>query len=416
MLAKLASVLGFRHLFEWIAGWRRPSPIAAPVRNEATVKTVAPPAKRLRRSSVGEIDGGPKETLAELLENLETTFKWVRTPAMKGSWIRHDDIIGLRKLGVHVPHPWLLEWNDDEATLAVDTTKPMSALMSVSLCASDRLVNLARKVPGKENQVWPDAMFAIKARKLPPYVAARPGVPYQFGFGYRFISDKMFWGAAWIVIDPKTGALHVCDELVNVQNVVPLRSPVARRNAHGSSARFSTRAWRHARMLDADYENPSVDNNRIIVKNYFRALHSWWAGRDERWSVAVYRGGERVTFGIEPANTKTYFASRDKSIKTPSGKTRKIIHFVEEHERTVNGRTVTVKAHVRGLREFDWMGFRCVVTAPRLTGRTAAFFELAPEELDDDVELPKGYMSMGKLGLVLARAEDDDIRARRKSA
>lgn len=106
-------------------------------------------------------------------------------------------------------------------------------------------------------------------------------------------------------------------------------------------------------------------------------------------------------FSIAPEHTSAYFADRD-TVVSVDGKPKKIIHFVRSHVR-VNGSEV--KAHVRGLREFDWKGYHCAVTAPNLNGAIYTGAALTPVEIDED-DPTEGYLSTLELADLLATMED----------
>jgi hypothetical protein len=64
-----------------------------------------------------------------------------------------------------------------------------------------------------------------------------------------------------------------------------------------------------------------------------------------------------------------------------------------------------VKAHVRGLREFDWKGYRCVVTAPEFKGVIATTVNIDP--VDPEADDTKGeFISTLELARILADIED----------
>lgn len=366
-------------------------PLVEPIER---VEAVTPEREKKRRI---KRDTTRRETLAELLDGLEGTFAAVKMQTMPDSWLNRDSITALRKLGVHVPHPWRLEWTED-MDIRVDVSKPMPAMMSISAATSGWL-------PDEKLGVPPEVMFAIRQTKLPWHVSQEPGVPYTFGCAFR-VAGKLLWVNMWMTVDPKTGELRLCDELQNKTVVVPMRRPSSR-GEHGRTATYTTRGWRHAAFLDSD--NATVHARAIGAKNLFRGLFDWWSKRDERWTVVVKKAGDRVTFGIDKELTSTYFADRDKSIKV-NGKAKKIIHFVREHQRDTGEKVVTVKEHVRGLREFDWKGFHCIVTAPKLTGRTSSGFDVPGVEQEDDGPMPVGVVSASKVGKMLADMEERDMR------
>ena len=82
------------------------------------------------------------EDLSQLLENLDITFESIKLPSIKESWLDRDSIIGLKKLGVHIPNPWEIEWTDDSSQIFLDVTKPLPAIMCVALPFKEEKENM----------------------------------------------------------------------------------------------------------------------------------------------------------------------------------------------------------------------------------------------------------------------------------
>jgi len=131
-------------------------------------------------------------------------------------------------------------------------------------------------------------------------------------------------------------------------------------------------------------------------------MHEWWSARDNRWNVVVKKSGERITFGVDNSQTPFYFKDRDKSIKTVNGQTKKIVHYVKEHERRVNKKIIVIKEHIRGLQEFDWSGYNCQVISPKFQSKTSASFTLGG---DEDLQ-SSNVIYLSKLGKILAESEE----------
>jgi hypothetical protein len=210
----------------------------------------------------------------------------------------------------------------------------------------------------------------------------------------------------WFTINRKTGAMQACEELRTITNIIPIKNPASKRAGGGRSHVVPKRAWAQPSFFEND--NHSIADMRLSSKNIFAAMFNWWVKRDERWNVVVKKNGERVTFGVDQDQTKLYFKDRDKSVKTASGQTQRIVHYVKEHERTVGNKSVVIKEHIRGVREFSWAGYECLVTSPKITGKTAATFDSEGIDVNDTDETDFVYLS--KLGKLLAQAEETDRR------
>jgi hypothetical protein len=192
----------------------------------------------------------------------------------------------------------------------------------------------------------------------------------------------------YLTVSRSTGEIRFCDELrIKVHEITRSKS-------------FMTKAWSSPSYLEDDQR--TVDENKRITKNLFVSMHEWWSDRDTRWNVVVKKNGERVTFGVDNSQTSYYFKDRDKSIKTATGQTKKIVHYVKEHERKVNDKTTVVKEHIRGLQEFNWASYHCQVVSPKFQAQTSATFT-APG--DDSVE-SSNVVYLSKVGKMLADAEE----------
>lgn len=332
-----------------------------------------------------------RQDFSELLDKLEHTFNNVKLPTMDGSWIAKDSVVGLKKLGVHVPNPLLMCW-DNEKKL-VDVTKPLPALMCISQ-SSEHTVNTQKRFYAK-------FIFAIKMNKLPWHVSKATGVPYQFGMSFD-MDGKLLWVNMYITVNRKTGVISFCDELKTRPHTVPAKSSNSRK-ANGKATVFYTKSWGPAEYLED--EERSVNECKVIAQNYFVAMHDWWSERDNRWNVVVKKNGERVTFGVNNDQTPYYFKDRDKTIRTPTGQAKKIVHYVKEHERKYGDKITVIKEHIRGLQEFEWAGYQCNVISPKLQAKTAAGFT-APSIDDEGDEDMGNVVYLSKLGKVLADSEE----------
>lgn len=355
-------------------------------RLQSSSPTVTPEAVQEKKPrKVRKYDKEKAKTFSDLLDNLEYTFDSVKLPTMKESWLERDSVVGLKKLGAHVPNPWvMLNLNDAK----VDVTKPLPAIM----CISTATVNTVNT----KKYHYPKIMFAVKLKKLPWQVTHQPGTPYQFGMAFN-LEGKLFWMHMYITLSRSTGEIQFCDEL----------KVTAHKISRGKT--FYRKSWGTSSFLDDDVR--TEQENKQIAKNLFVSMHEWWSKRDTRWNVVVKKNGDRVTFGVDNSHTPYYFKDRDKSIKTASGQTKKIVHYVKEHERKINDKSTVVKEHIRGLQEFTWASYHCQVVSPRFQALTSAKFT-APSH--DDLE-PSNVVYLSKVGKMLADAEETH-RPKEKSA
>ncbi len=332
-------------------------------------------------------------SLGELLATMDETFKNYSLPFSKYSWIERSEATGLRKMGIHIPHPYADALLDGPLT-----TKDLPALFCVALGWS---------ILDDDERMYPAAIFGIKLAKLPISVDYKAGIHYKFGMGFKLgissYNDKnqeLYWIAGYATV-LSNGNVHIHDERRTERHVIRVKSS-AHRKAVGSTFTIHTKQWSPATIarmrVNKDDSLPAILEN---TKKAFISALIWWQGREDRWNVIVKKAGERVTFGIPKELTKNVFCDRIK-VKTPNGATKPIFHYVRPHTRA-NGSEV--KEHVRGLDKFSWNNYQCQITAPKLTSTTSAFFTLACEEREDTDDMT-GLLDISKVGTLLARVEE----------
>jgi hypothetical protein len=324
------------------------------------------------------------KTLGDLLDNIEATFDAYKTPSFN-SWVTNDERIGLKKLGAHVPNPWLFK-TYEHGNLKVSTTAILPAFMLISLDA--------RHTHGT-NSISPSFMYAVKQKAPPWFVQKKRGTVYKVGAAYFL--RKLYWACGWLVVKDD-GTVELCKE----HRVDPITIKKGKHKGYS----YNKKVYDVPDMC-ADWED-----GEHRLKEIFLNLFDWWVTRNLRWNVTVKKNGDRVTFCVDKELTKKYFADRDKSVKTQSGQTKRIIHFVKEHERKYGDKIRTVKEHIRGLNKFTWKGYQCIVSAPEFGMRiSSAMFQNAPDVELEEGEVREGYVSMSKVGLMLA--QDEEQRAER---
>ncbi len=146
-----------------------------------------------------------------------------------------------------------------------------------------------------------------------------------------------------------------------------------------ASPNLNLRVW-----TDYVAVNPSKDTiNRCWWKNSFRGLNPVWlrwifattasatADRRYLWNVSLYYPFGDVTtglwldFGVEEEYVKSLFYSRNLPL-TSSGRKRPIEHWVNAHNRRLkSGVNVEIQKYLRGITEFEMLGYKFIIVSPR---------------------------------------------------
>lgn len=320
------------------------------------------------------------ESFAALLGNLKHMFGIIELPTTL-SWIPADERVGFTRLGIYVPHPWEMPMVEDDEDVEVESLHKLPAMMAVAFPHEDT-----------EDKIYPHIFFALKLTKLPMGVEPLPGHPYKFGEVVK-LDGKLMWLVMYAVIDKQTGKVSVCRE--QRQEIVD----IGNRPRHEKDCARYNKKWNGnpAMMYPHEAENKDLAKVMHHYKVIFKNVFDWWTQRkDESWNVSVKQGKRRLVFSLNRMDTKRYFADRDLSIQTSTGKRKKIIHFVSEHERVVKDKKVVIKEHLRGLNKFTWNGYDCVVTAPKFSQVSTVLFDVAPEE---GSELQEQYKDAKLVGM-----------------
>ncbi len=352
--------------------------------------------KRARRTQLPP----DMESFTALLAGLDDSFYSLQVPAITGSFLTRREITAIKKLGIYIPVPATIEFMN-APSIANDIGRPMIASALLYGRKAERGFNEGM---GKNDWMLPRFTYAIKGVRLPESVEATKGVPYQFGVCFELKHDeagkdmkpKMWWAWCWLVIKPD-GSLRIPHEKRRVTTVI--KAAHKGKNKAPRLAVTNT-AWCMPSLAVAETGVEQSMHEQYMLST-FRQLLTWWAHREQKWSVGVRRDGHRVTFGIAKEHTASYFADRD-TVVNVNGKPKKIVHFVNEHTR-VSGSVV--KAHVRGLREFDWRGYSCAVTAPDLKGAIFTNFLLDPL-LIDRKDKTEDFIEIDAIAERLATLED----------
>ena len=149
-----------------------------------------------------------------------------------------------------------------------------------------------------------------------------------------------------------------------------------------------------------EYNRSSMDYDDSISEygtNMFKCVigHHENATADIR--VRVSRGQLVGMFAVDLLRTPYFFADREPVII--DGVKKKIFHIVKTHPRYLqDGRVVHVHSHFRGLRRFEWNGYKINITMPGFHHRDLLEFDVGGVHLDPDKPKPRGLIDSKVLG------------------
>lgn len=366
-----------KRVWSWVTSFFRP-------KNESATNAVVPIEKKKRRARVVR-----DETLKSLLGNLDYAFNEIKVDYHKFSHISKSQVQGLKRYGVSViPGMEKLEECFDYENTSTCVSQPNN-LSSIIFIAT----NAHRWRDDKSGYVPPDFFYALKLSKPPWYVARNKGVFYECAFGYN-MDGKQWWSGFYISIDKNDGEIKPTYHLNHEQVQLPNHSL------------YCKKVWRISSWND---------DNRInvpIVQKTVAFFFNQWQNRTKMWSTTVEKDGIRANFYVDTKDTKYYFKDREKTF-TENGSTKRIIHFVDDHERVIDGRRVHVKSHIRGQNKFTWNGYKCRVISPTYHGVEHTNFGIEAV-LEEQVPQQKG-VQLTELAEILHGLEEKAV-IKRKAA
>jgi hypothetical protein len=334
------------------------------------------------------------QSFSELLDNLGMMFQKLKLPT-EFSDLHADERVGLTRLGIYLPHPWLA---DNPAVVTQPRVKELTKLPAIVCVAFPYDIggDLQRTNEDGNDRCSPHLLYAIKVKNIPLGVQAVSGVPYKVGMAFD-IKGKLTWYSLWASINPLTGDITFCREL---------RYRACKFKGGGG---YMQRVNKLPGIFDPDEEaRINAEERYHVYSVLFAQVFNWWIERkDKSWSVAVNKNKQRITFSINRDETKKYFADRDKTVLTATGRAKKIVHYVADHTRVIKGKSVFIKEHLRGERKFTWNEYDCTVTAPKFNELASVTFDIASsdeEELSPDMK--RQFIGLSKVAKLLAAYED----------
>lgn len=352
----------------------------------ATAEAPPPPPPKKRAPPVKR-----SITLAGILADLDETFANLkRASALAQSQVLYGLSEGERR-GLKTLGPLVVS-RDSWTALTDIHGEPADIPRDNASIPSHIMVAINEGDKADADYMAPDFAFAIKIRKPPWSVARQQGQCWMFGMAWRKRSGELIWAHCYAYTF--CGKVHPAHWLADKPVSVP-----------GGS--YTQRTWSVAAWNETGGRG---------VAATMAATISLYMRRREHWNVATRKGSQRAIFLIDKKDTAYAFKDREATALASDGKRKRIIHFVREHTQArANGKVVTIPAHIRGLREFDWSGYQCFVTAPEHHVFSGTGFTLASEEFSAEEDTPPGMMTFPQLAAELV-AHEDELNSRRKTA
>ena len=248
-----------------------------------------------------------------------------------------------------------------------------------------------------EEHVRPIAIFAVRDDPKTPWnVQKTPGIRYIVGWSVAFNDGQEVFAAAYATVDFDTGKIYVPKSLNRESVTVPGGGMYSRQ-------RLS--------IANAEYFAAQGGDEQECAESYIRSslasLLRVWSERGQYYQVSTRKKGGRVTFCVPAGDQVRFFKDRDKTAIANDGKRKRIVHYVNAHDRQTPTKTTTVMEHLRGVRKFTWNGYSVSVLVPKFHIEGYSF-PLGPVSADKiPREERKHYLSAKQVSEMLADIEDN---------
>lgn len=121
-----------------------------------------------------------------------------------------------------------------------------------------------------------------------------------------------------------------------------------------------------------------------------------WRTSSGMIQVRVKKGTHAMCFSVAHDKVAQFFADRD----VADGQKKRIFHVVRAHTRsgTAVRKGSNVRMHFRGLRAFDWKGYRVVISVPGLHHGSLLQLDEGATIMAGDGPTPRGWVGVRRVG------------------
>ena len=214
----------------------------------------------------------------------------------------------------------------------------------------------------------------------------REGAPSQFG----------------VEVDPD-GSVRPLRDLATKQTIRPRR---------GKSFQVPDHRWGRHPFWTTWAREAGRDPEEFLRFMFLLAVNFWESASEGSMTrISASKGELTATFALNIIRTPYFFSDRD----IADARRRKIFHIVRTHTRQLaTGKTSNVRTHFRGEREFDWNGYKILITVPGWHHVNLNYEFNIKSDLHEPERIDKGVLDSRGLGAWasgIVRGERDDLPA-----
>ena len=152
-------------------------------------------------------------------------------------------------------------------------------------------------------------------------------------------------------------------------------------------------------LVDIATQNKTTPE-RVGVSCFLWACSAVEEGALANTRIMVQKGDAAAEFNIPIKRTAYFFKDREPVLD--NGKTKRIFHIVRPHIRETRLGAKFIRFHHRGLRKFEWNGYRVTITVPGLHHAPLIETDFETISVSRYAPLPDGYVTPEKAGEKIA--------------
>lgn len=352
---------------------------------------------------------GRAKTIKTTLNNLDDNFKELSKATAKASWINSDITKAMHKIGVYVPPLDARKGIYEDHSNTVDI--PEGKFPGLIFVATNDFL-----LPDDAEEGIPPNFLHATLMNTPPYwVEPTEDTVYEMAMCWPGDkTTKHLNGNAWVqyyvAISP-TGEVRTLRWLRDSHITVGCErgNKRLRRHLFKGTASYTRREWQSPNVLNHTYAGElkeEEDRNDMHIWA-FCTCFNFWGTRDKMWVVQTKKNNMRMSFCVDTRDTKHFFKDRE-YVTTDSGSRKKIIHFVEGHNRVTPKGETWVREHIRGERKFIWNRYECNVKTPKFDGLTMGDFTVGSEYFEDGDVTAAETCDLAQVATTLTKALDSE--------
>jgi len=197
-----------------------------------------------------------------------------------------------------------------------------------------------------------------------------------------------------------SGEVHILKVLENKN--ITIRGKKGR--GRGSTFTIPRRRWGVPEFFEGWAKEHGKDVQPFLASLFIETANAQIAAANSMIKVKAYKGRLAAIFSVNVLRTPYFFKDRDLYVND-RGRKKKIFHIVKTHIRKTGS---VVRTHFRGMREFNWNGYKIRITVPGWHHVNTHDLDIGSTD-EEHIEDIQDYMDTAVLGKTLSGLEEDSV-------